>query len=158
VKSFCVAIAFLAFILGMSAQEEIYSQTAATSNKVTSDKLTEELMSELEDIAMCHHAIQSAHHQATFSDQNAYYRYLLVESFGAYPKAERCEAVTEKWVVNYATEPEEDKKSSDIMLKGKFGVTFPEIASDAKFISTVTLYKAMGESRWRTLGSPDAIK
>jgi hypothetical protein len=44
------------------------------------------------------------------------------------------------------------------MLKRKFGVTFPEIASDAKFMSVVTLYKAMGEFRWRNLSSSDAIK
>jgi hypothetical protein len=146
VKSFCVAVAFLAFTLRVSAQ------TVSTSDN------QEELRSELEDIAMCHHAIESAHHQATFQNQNAYYRYLLMDSFGAYPKAERCEAVTKSWVVDYATQAEEDKKSSDSMLKARFGVTFPEIASDAKFMSVVTLYKAMGDSRWRTLDSPDAIK
>lgn len=146
-KSFCVAIVFLAFTLRVSAQ------TASTS-----DKQAEEVMSELEDIAMCHHAIESAHHQAAFQSQNAYYRYLLMDSIGDYPKAERCEAVTKNWVVDYATQAEEDKKSLDSMLKEKFGVTFPEIAFDAKFMSVVTLYKAMGESRWRTLDSPDAIK
>jgi len=51
-----------------------------------------------------------------------------------------------------------DKKSSDSLLKVRFGVTFLEIASDAKFMSMVTLYKSMGESRWGTLDSPDAIK
>ena len=146
-KSLCVAIAFLAFTLRVSAQ------TAPTS-----DKQAEGLRSELEDIAMCHHAIESARHQATSHNQNAYFRYLLMDSFGDYPKAERCEAVTKNWVVDYATQADEDKKSLDGMLKGKFGVTFPEIASDAKFMSVVTYYKAMGESRWRSLDSLDAIK
>jgi hypothetical protein len=147
VKSLGVAIVFLAFTL------RVTGQTAPTNNNQA-----EELMSELEDIAMCHHAIESARHQVAFQNQNAYYRYLLMDSFGDYPKAERCEAVTKKWAVDYATQAEEDKKSLDSVLKEKFGTTFPEIASDAKFMSVVTLYKAMGESRWRTLDSPDAIK
>ena len=147
VKSRGAAIVFFAFALSIGAQ------TAPTN-----DNHVEELMSELEDIAMCHHAIQSAHHQAAFQNQNAYYRYLLMDSFGDYPKAERCEAVTNRWVVDYATRTDEDKKTLDSIVKEKFGTTFPETASDAKFMSVVTLYKSMGESRWRTLDSPDAIK
>jgi hypothetical protein len=34
-----------------------------------------------------------------------------MDSLCAYPKAERCEVVTKSWVVDYATQVDEDKKS-----------------------------------------------
>jgi len=77
---------------------------------------------------------------------------------GNYLKAGVYEAVMRRWVGEYATETDDQEKTFNNLLKGKFGLTFPEIASDAKFMSVVTLDKAMGESRWRTLDSPNASK
>lgn len=134
----------------------LHAQTTSKPSTEEIEHLTR-LSSELEDVAMCHHAIKSAQYQAQANNQNSYYRFLLMDSLHVYPDADHCKAMEDKWVVNYETLDADGKKFLDRVFTN-LGMTLSDTASDATFMSTVTLNKAFGQSHWNSLDSPDAIK
>jgi len=105
------------------------------------DKQHENLLSQLEEIAMCHHAIKAAHHEALKFEENPYYRY--VEEFmvghgqNVFPIPERCKDLATDWILAYTKMSDKDKASLDKSVFSEIGMTIPNMATDIQFLNVV---------------------
>lgn len=116
----------------------------------------ERLASQLEEIAMCHHAIKAAGYEAAMLNQNRVYRYIIEADAHTYPIPERCKNIATEWIVAYTGMDNKDKSNLDKITTAKIRMTIPDMAADAEFLSTVIRYKDAGN--WNKLDGPDAIK
>lgn len=116
----------------------------------------EHMASELEEIAMCHHAIKAAGHEAARLNQNRVYRYIIDADGHIYPIPERCKNIATEWIVAYTGMDAKEKVNLDKIMTIQIGVTIPDVAADVEFLSTVIRYKDAGN--WNKLYAPDAIK
>jgi hypothetical protein len=96
----------------------------------------------LEEIAMCHHAIRAARHDATAVDQNPYYRYIIYSphrgsTAHVYPIPERCRNLETNWVLGYTNMGAEMKTIEEKSIHDEVGMTVSDIASDAQFLTVV---------------------
>lgn len=97
---------------------------------------------QLEEIAMCHHAIKAVHHDGLAFDQNPYYRYILNSPQGGsksnvYPIPKRCKSLETDWVLGYTNLPADAKASQDKIIHDEVGMTISEMATDAQFLTIV---------------------
>lgn len=146
------ALLFVCFPGGTSAQ---------TQSPSAAEVRHEEIASQLEEIAMCHHAIKAAHHDAISLGQNPYYRYIINSprarsDENVYPIPERCQHFESKWVMDYTTIDAAGKADLDKIFSGEIGMRIQDIADDARFLTKVIFYK--GTDNWNQLYAPDAIQ
>jgi hypothetical protein len=117
-----------------------FGQSTATlpSNLNTQN---EEMAGQLEEIAMCHHAIKAAHHDALWIGQNPYYRYVLYSPQGrgsnVYPIPARCKSLATDWILTYTKMSEKDKANLDKMISSEIGITISDMATDVQFLTVV---------------------
>jgi hypothetical protein len=95
-----------------------------------------------EGIAMCHHAIRAAKHEAMAVEQNAYYRYILnaprkENTKNVYPIPERCKNLETDWVLSYTNMGPEAKTTEEKTIRDEVGLAAPDISSDAQFLTVV---------------------
>lgn len=146
-------LTFLLLIFSFAATRVVAQAQPTPSN--ASDE-HEQLASQLEEIAMCHHAIKAAGHEAARLNQNRVYRYLIDADGHIYPIPERCKNIATEWVVAYTGMDTKDKANLDRTTTNQIGLTIPDMAADVGFLSTVIRYKDAGN--WNKLDAPDAIK
>jgi hypothetical protein len=106
------------------------------------DLRSEELAGQLEETAMCHHAIKAAQHDALALGQNPYYRYVVnspQKGGGAnvYPIPERCKNLETAWILRYTNMGSEAKSIEDKTIHDEVGMTISEMATDAQFLAVV---------------------
>src|ERR1039457_7210050 len=121
------------------------AQTQTTPSEA--DRHSEELdrkleAGQLEEIAMCHHAIKAAHYDGVALDQNPYYRYILYspeKGHGAnvYPIPERCKGLETSLVLNYTKLSADAKAIEDKTIRDAVGMTISDMATDAQFLTIV---------------------
>jgi hypothetical protein len=102
----------------------------------------EERAGQLEEIAMCHHAIKAAHHDALALDQNPYYRYIVYsphkgQGANVYPIPERCKSLETDWILQYTNLRAEVKAIEDQDIHDAVGLTISDLATDAQFLTVV---------------------
>jgi hypothetical protein len=120
----------------------------------TVDKQHEQLASQLEEIAMCHHAIKAAHHEALYLDQNPYYRYLInsqEQGLNVYPIPARCNSLDTDWILSYTKLSDKEKADLDKALFGSIGMKISDMAGDAQFLTVIIRKMAIegsGASLW----------
>jgi hypothetical protein len=100
------------------------------------------LAGELEEIAMCHHAIKAAHHDGLALDQNPYFRYILNSpqkghGENVYPIPERCRNLETSLVLNYSQMSTAAKTGMDINIRDSVQMNIAEISQDAQFLTVV---------------------
>ena len=93
---------------------------------------------QLEEIAMCHHAIKAAHHEALEFDQNPYYRYVM-EYMGqkVFPIPERCKNLAMDWILAYTKMDDKNKAVLDKSVFNEIGMTISHMATDVQFLTVV---------------------
>jgi hypothetical protein len=96
----------------------------------------------LEEIAMCHHAIKAAKHEAVAFGQNPYYRYILNapqkgRNKNIYPIPERCKNIATDFVLSYTTLESETKATQEKALHDVTDMTVEDVSSDAQFMTVV---------------------
>lgn len=104
------------------------------------DKQHEHLSSQLEEIAMCHHAIKAAQHEALEFDQNPYYRYVMEymgHGHNVFPIPERCKNLATDWIMAYTNMTAKDKADLDKKVFNGIGMTVPDMATDVQFLTVV---------------------
>lgn len=104
------------------------------------DKQHEELASQLEEIAMCHHAIKAAHHEALSLDQNPYFRYLInsqEQGLNVYPMPRRCDNLITKWILIYTKGSDKEKVDLDRTVVRIIGMNISDMAEDAQFLNVI---------------------
>jgi len=98
---------------------------------------------ELEEIAMCHHAIKAATHDGLALDQNPYYRYILNSPHkghrgaNVYPIPERCRTLETQWALDYTQLSPKFRAMQDSTIQSQIQMTIPEISADAQFMTVV---------------------
>jgi hypothetical protein len=128
----------LAFtFLGTSA---VAQKTSAPSSAV--DKNYEQTSGQLEEIAMCHHAIKAAYHDSLWLGDNPYFRYVLNSPqqgsrSNIYPIPERCKNIAMSWILSYTKMNEKDKGLLDRSIASEIGMTVPDMAIDVQFLTIV---------------------
>ncbi len=137
------------------------SALAQSKSPSPDEVLHAELAAQLEEIAMCHHAIRAAHHEAIRLGQNPFFRYIINSpragsNENIYPIPERCEHFESKWVMDYTTMDAAGKVDLDKIFSNAIGMTIADIAADAQFLTKVIFYK--GTDNWNKLDAPDAIQ
>jgi len=116
------------------------AQTQIGASEV--DRHSEELAGQLEEIAMCHHAIKAAHHDALALNQNPYYRYILYSPHAGhgsnvYPIPERCKNLATDWILNYTKMNTAKKTIEDKTIHDAVGMTISDMATDVQFLTIV---------------------
>jgi len=104
------------------------------------DKRHEQLASQLEEIAMCHHAIKAARHEALSLDQNPYYRYLInsqEQGLNVYPIPARCNSLDTDWILSYTKMSETGKVDLDKAVFGSIGMKISDMAGNAQFLNVL---------------------
>jgi hypothetical protein len=135
--------ATLAILLGLLCSAAVGdAQTQTTPSPNVTNSRVEGLAGQLEEIAMCHHAIKAAHHDALAFDQNPYYRYILYspqKGHGAnvYPIPERCKNLATEWILDYTKMSADVKTIEDKTIRDSVGMTISDIATDAQFLTIV---------------------
>jgi hypothetical protein len=98
-------------------------------------------LGQLQEMAMCHHAIEAAHHDGIALDQNPYYRYIVNSPSGhgsnVYPIPERCKNLETALVLSYAQFSADSKAAHDKLIHDEIGMTIAEISADAQFLTVV---------------------
>jgi curli biogenesis system outer membrane secretion channel CsgG len=97
---------------------------------------------QLEEIAMCHHAIKAARHDGLAFGQNPYYRYILNSPqtgsrSNVYPIPQRCKNMQTAWILNYAKMGADVKAIEDKTMRDEVGMTISDAATDAQFLTIV---------------------
>jgi hypothetical protein len=97
---------------------------------------------QLEEIAMCHHAIKAAHHDGLALGQNPYYRYIVYSpqkgsTSNVYPIPQRCKNLETDWILNYTNMRADVKVIEDKTMHDEVGMTISDIATDAQFLTIV---------------------
>ena len=103
---------------------------------------SEEMLGQLEEIAMCHHAIKAARHFAVAFNENAYYQYLVNSPQKGhdqyiFPIPQRCTALETSWVLDYTTASAGVKAAEDEIMHDTVEMTISDISSDAQFLTVV---------------------
>lgn len=116
------------------------SQAQATPSRL--DANSELLAGQLEEIAMCHHAIKAAHHDGLALNQNPYYRYILNSPHkghgqNVYPIPERCKNLATDWILNYTNMSATLRGMQDKVMQDAVAMTISDMATDAQFLSVV---------------------
>lgn len=116
-------------------------QTASKSLSAT-DRNRNFFAGQLEEIAMCHHAIKAAHYDALSLGQNPYYRYILNAPHegsyeNVYPIPERCKSLAESWILQYAKMDDHNKAVLDKSIFNQIGMTISDMATDVQFLTAV---------------------
>lgn len=129
---------FVLALICSSAAVDAQNQKAP----LQTDLRSEELAGQLEEIAMCHHAIKAAQHDALALGQNPYYRYIVnspQKGGGAnvYPIPERCKNLETAWILRYTNIGSEAKLIEDKIMHDEVGMTISEMATDAQFLTVV---------------------
>jgi hypothetical protein len=125
-------------LICLGAAVDAQNQIAAPQT----DRHFEESAAQLEEIAMCHHAIKAARHDGLALDQNPYYRYILNSprkghSENIYPIPERCESLETDLILRYTKMRDDLKAIEDKTVRDEVRMTIPEIATDAQFLTVV---------------------
>jgi hypothetical protein len=138
-----IAVAmFLLTLLYSSAAIVAQATTGLSPDSRQAEEQAEEQLGQLEEIAMCHHAIKAAHHDAIAFNQNAYYRYILntsKDAFGSnvYPIPKRCNYFETNWVLAYTNMSTEAKSAFDKTFHDEIGMSISDMATDAQFLTVV---------------------
>jgi len=144
----------LLFIVFIFSSVALYAQTQTQPSALFAPRQTplsrEEMearmelhFGELEEIAMCHHAIKAAKHDGLALHQNPYYRYIVYapqkgHGSNVYPVPERCRTIETRWVLDYTQEDKpEFKAMQEKSIQGLIQMTIPEISADAQFLTVV---------------------
>ena len=111
----------------------------------TAERHSEERLGQLEEIAMCHHAIKAAYHDAIAFSQNPYYRYIVYapqkeHGSNVYPIPERCKSLATSLILNYTNMSAATKMLEDKTIHDTVGMTISDMATDAQFL-TVAINK-----------------
>ena len=134
-----------------------YGQTPATAKGPSEVVRHQEgLGAELEEIAMCHHAILAARHEAISLNQNAYFRYIINSprknsDQNIYPIP-----VVASFSHRNTADDAEGKTGLEKVFANVIGATPADIAADVQFLTKVILYKERDD--WNKLDAPDAIQ
>ena len=126
-------------ILFFGAVKVAQTQTAPSVIDAHPEQL---LLGQLEEIAMCHHAIKAARHDALAFDQNPFYRYILNsphkgQGANVYPIPERCKHLETDWILNYTNMHADLKSIEDKTMQDAVGMTISDMATDAQFLTVV---------------------
>jgi hypothetical protein len=146
----------LAFtFLGTSA---VAQKTSAPSSAV--DKNYEQTSGQLEEIAMCHHAIKAAYHDSLWLGDNPYFRYVLNSPqqgsrSNIYPIPERCKNIAMSWILSYTKMNEKDKGLLDRSIASEIGMTVPDMAIDVQFSLKAIKRHSMKTKTRTSLQTPD---
>lgn len=124
-------------IAGITAFGQTTSPTPSTV-----DKAQDLLSGQLEEIAMCHHAIKAAHYDALATGQNPYYRYILNSPHdgsreNVYPIPERCKSLAEGVILEYTKFDDATRAVFAKSIFDQIGVTIPDMATDVQFLTAV---------------------
>jgi len=99
------------------------------------------MLAQLEEIAMCHHAINAAHHDALSAEhpaeQDAYYLYILNAQSHLYPVPERCKDFETNWILSYMKMNAGERNELDENVFDQIGMKVTGIAADAEFLGVV---------------------
>ncbi|MBB5064815.1 hypothetical protein [Granulicella mallensis] len=118
------------------------AQTQAPPSRAEQEANVEFQFGQLEEIAMCHHAIKAARHDGLALGQNPYYRYILNSpqkghDENVYPIPARCKNLETQWVLDYAQLSQKFKDMQDSTIQTQIQMTIPEISADAQFMTVV---------------------
>jgi hypothetical protein len=99
------------------------------------------MLAQLEEIAMCHHAINAAHHDALSAErsmeQDAYYLYIVNVQSHLYPVPERCKEFDTTWILSYMKMNAAERNELDESVFDQIGMKVTGIAADAEFLGVV---------------------
>jgi hypothetical protein len=115
------------------------TQTSPSRAEISS---YEQQAGQLEEIAMCHHAIKAAHHDGLAFGQNPYYRYIINSPRSGsrenvYPIPQRCKNLETDWILSYTNMHADVKAIEDKTMHDEVGMTISDIATDAQFLTIV---------------------
>jgi hypothetical protein len=128
------------FVVLLAICSTVCAQTKTTISEA--ERRAEASLGQLEEIAMCHHAIKAAYYDGLSLNQNPYYRYIVYsphKNNGAnvYPIPERCKTLETSWILNYTNLSTDAKALQDKSTHDAVGMTIPDIATDAQFLTIV---------------------
>lgn len=116
------------------------------------------LVAELEEVAMCHHALRVAGHEGLSLNQSPYYRYIINSphkgsTVTILPMPDRCKNIETKWMSQYSDADAKGKTNFDQDF-ASLGMTADDIAADARFMTQVISYRDAGD--WDKLNTVDS--
>ena len=125
-----------------------YGQTSTAPDGAARDKVNKDLelfTSQVEEIAMCNHAIKAARHMSLSLSDDPADRYAAMTSghTAVYPDPEECSSVEQIWITSYIAASDHGRSSLEKMLSNVAGMTAKDVAVDGEFFSAVVSKKTI---------------